>query len=162
MQAEGPAISRARLAAAMGVSLAVSPLWLAVNPVFWLSWGSKDLVPAVISTGAGAMLVGAVFVVATWTREKAPSSLFALVVPLIGVLGFAVAYSATTPFVSFVPDVESNLYLGLIWAYLFGIWATLPVAVAHTLLMIWVVKPRAPEEVTAPPLPAPPVGDTNA
>jgi hypothetical protein len=163
MQERGHGISAWRFAAAMGVSLAVSPLWLAVNPEFWLSLGyGHGVGAAVMGTLVGAILVGAVFVVVTWTREKAPSSLFALAAPLVGVVGYAIAESLAESVSRFVATCESDLYLGLIWAYLLGVWATVPVAAAHTFLMIWVVKPRAPKAVTPPPFAVPPVGNSHA
>jgi len=122
----------------------MAPLWMVASPFLWFSRDEKPMnwMPQTI---AGSLLVGIVYVLVAWLREKAPSMAFAVLVPLIGVVGFAHVAAITLPFYHTYYDVFSYTYTGLIWIYLFAPYASIPFALLHAYLMHRVLAsiPRA-------------------
>lgn len=124
-----------RLLALAAICLAMSPLWMLSTPLLWGRSTSDLAIQTIPPFAVGSLLVGFVFVLVAWLRRSAPGLIFALVLPAIGVLGFAVAEALRTPFYASLYDVFSYAYVGMLWAYLGGCYFTFPLALLHTWLM---------------------------
>jgi hypothetical protein len=95
-------------------------------------------------TVVGSLLVGIVYLLLAWLKGKAPSMAFAVLIPAIGVLGFAHLAALTLPFYQSYYDVFSYTYTGLIWIYLFAPYFSIPFALLHAYLMYRVLSPANP------------------
>jgi hypothetical protein len=128
-------IPPARVAAVLGFCLFMAPLWMAASPFLWFIRDEEPMnwIP---QTVAGSLLIGIVYWLLARLRGKAPSMAFAVLIPAIGVVGFAHVAPLTQPFYqSYYYDVFSYTYTGLIWIYLFAPYFSIPLALLHAYLM---------------------------
>lgn len=124
-----------RLLAVAVICLAMSPLWMLSTPVLWFELSGDSALKTIPPFAAGSLLVGVVFVLVAKLRRKAPSYAFSLILPAIGLVGYAVAEALRVPFYFSLYDVFSYAYVGGLWAYLGGCYFTFPLALLHTWLL---------------------------
>lgn len=118
-----------RIVAVLVLCVALAPAWELV--VLFQSSLTGDAFLALGPFVAGSVLAGGVFLAVARIRGTAPSLAFAMVLPGIGVLGFAIAQWPPIEAVAFITQ------WGLLWAYWFVGYQTLPMAFVHTLFMRW-------------------------
>lgn len=119
----------------LALSIGLFPIWIVVGP-FWLSGGLRAT--DALGVAAGALLVGILFLLLATRRRKLPSLAFAIVVPLTGVLGFALVAAAAAPFYpSYWYDVASYVYTGVIWCYVLTLPASAGAAIFHAFALRW-------------------------
>ena len=138
-----------RVIGVLGICLVMSPVWMLLTPIGWVSvFGGedgRDFVGAAATLG-GSLAVGSLFLLLTHLRGKPPSVWFALLVPAIGTVAsglLAMVFDGQGPSL-FGPALYS--LLGAMWLYWYVALFALPIAFAHTALMILIagetVHPR--------------------
>lgn len=128
------AIPGSKVVGVLCVSALFSPVWMLTTPPFWID--HDDIFEVLAPYLFGSLLVGTIYLLIAWWRSKPPSPLFALVLPMIGALGYALIQPLLTPFYPYYYDVFSHFYMAMLWAYLFGSPIALPVGLLHT-CAIW-------------------------
>lgn len=114
---------------------------MAAGPFLWFNAGERPL-EWIPQTVAGSILVGLVYLSVARLRGKPPSVAFAVLIPAIGVVGFAHLAALSQPFYHSYYDIFSYSYTGLIWIYLFAPYFSIPFALLHAYLM-WLCLSRA-------------------
>lgn len=131
------------MAGVLCVSALFSPVWMLTTPPFWT--GEDNILEVLTPYLFGSLLAASVYLLIAWWRSRIPGPLFALVLPMIGVFGYALIQPLFRPFYPYYYDVASYFYLGMLWVYLFGSPIAVPVGILHT-CAIWLSLGGRPKD----------------